>query len=705
MPRVPRPDSFAVAPDTFAPRSAQAATPRVDPGAQVRDTARAVDQLGGTLAAIDNEEMERANALRVDDALNAAREAQLRLAYDKEAGYTNVRGRDALERQSGKPLHAEYGETLQNRIGEIAGTLGNDAQRRAFAEKTNQLSTTFRADIMRHEAREFQTYTLSVRDGTIRNRVQEIGLNYNRPQIIDDAITSIRAAAFDMARLTGKSGEEAHALARQTVSNAHKTALAAAMKNNDITYADSYLSKYGKDMEADDLLEARGMVTKEMDYRVGIAAGAQAAEAAAADVAATDFKRIENITLQSESGNRRYAKDGRLLESPKGAKGEMQVLDSTMTDPGFGVTPARDDSPDERARVGRDYLGALLKRYDGDPAKMWAAYNWGHKRVDAAVARADALAKLARTDPAVQARHWLDSAPKETRDYVKKNMAALGSGAGRPPAVTLESVKRAARENPSVAGNRERERAAEESAERRFRETQAAIKAEQDAGYADVIRALEQNGGDFAGLPANVRAMVPLDKLDDARSYAKKLADGNDTTDERVYAKLAASPDAVRRMTDDEFMALSPYLSKAHLKHFADMRGKGPDEAAQMATATQQKAALIAVLGLKDKRAGLFHIEADKALLAAQQTKGANLSQEERQKVLDRLVLRGSTPDKLIGSGAYAFEAVAEGRPFKVDWSDDQRRKARAALVRKGIKTPSEAQIHDALAITYGVAR
>jgi hypothetical protein len=44
---------------------------------------------------------------------------------------------------------------------------------------------------------------------------------------------------------------------------------------------------------------------------------------------------------QQESGGRRYDKSGKLLEGPPTkygtAKGEMQVLDMTNKDPGFGV--------------------------------------------------------------------------------------------------------------------------------------------------------------------------------------------------------------------------------------------------------------------------------------------------------------------------------------------------------------------------------
>ena len=52
--------------------------------------------------------------------------------------------------------------------------------------------------------------------------------------------------------------------------------------------------------------------------------------------------------------------------SPTGAEGVMQVLPSTQRDPGFGVTPAKDNSPAELKRVGVDYLNALKKHYNDE---------------------------------------------------------------------------------------------------------------------------------------------------------------------------------------------------------------------------------------------------------------------------------------------------------------------------------------------------
>lgn len=110
-----------------------------------------------------------------------------------------------------------------------------------------------------------------------------------------------------------------------------------------------------------------------------------------------------NAVMQAESRGQRYDEKGRLLTSKKGAKGEMQVMDPTNVKPGFGVTPAKDNSPDERARVGRDLLAAFLNRYpDRDTALM--AYNWGPGNVDKWLKAGAPESKI----------------PEETRNYVAK---------------------------------------------------------------------------------------------------------------------------------------------------------------------------------------------------------------------------------------------------------------------------------------------
>lgn len=136
--------------------------------------------------------------------------------------------------------------------------------------------------------------------------------------------------------------------------------------------------------------------------------------------------RLDEIVKHIESGGRRYAADGELLTSPKGAQGEMQVMPATARDPGFGIKPAADDSPEELARVGREYRRAMLERYKGDTDKMFAAYNAGPGAVDAAVkAHGDG---------------WLAHMPDETRGYVGKANGLMRDGTVKAGASSPEIV-------------------------------------------------------------------------------------------------------------------------------------------------------------------------------------------------------------------------------------------------------------------------
>jgi hypothetical protein len=119
--------------------------------------------------------------------------------------------------------------------------------------------------------------------------------------------------------------------------------------------------------------------------------------------------RLRAQIMQKESGGRRFDKEGNLLTSSKGALGEMQVMPATARDPGFGIKPARDSSPDELRRVGDEYAGVLLNRYK-DPIVAMIAYNMGPGATDKWLA--------AGADP--------KKLPKETQGYIRNVTLAEG---------------------------------------------------------------------------------------------------------------------------------------------------------------------------------------------------------------------------------------------------------------------------------------
>lgn len=138
-----------------------------------------------------------------------------------------------------------------------------------------------------------------------------------------------------------------------------------------------------------------------------------------------DWERLFAITRHTESRNRDHDDSGNILKSPVGAMGRMQVMPGTARDPGWGIKPWNGRDLDDLARVGEEMLRAMVRRYNGDLTKAWAAYNWGPGNVDKAIKR--------------HGQGWLRNAPKETRDYVRKNMGMLTGNEFNPDSSTAST--------------------------------------------------------------------------------------------------------------------------------------------------------------------------------------------------------------------------------------------------------------------------
>lgn len=565
MPRVPTYDAFQATPNAL-PNARVTAPDMLDvAGQQAQQFGQGLMRAGDAAARIALDVQNEANQLRVDDALNRAKEAALRLTYDKDAGFTSQRGINALERQSGKPLADEYGDALNEQISRISGGLGNDAQRLAFARRSTELMAGFRGQAIRHEAEQFREYALSVREGTVANRMQEIGLNYNNPQVIDEAVTSIKAAVYDQARLLGKSAEWADAQARKMTSNAHKVALSAALEKNDVTYAEGYLNKYAGQMDADDILRARGLITKEMDSRVALTTATDVIRVFAPKIVTSDADRAFNIALKTESGGRQFGSDGKPLTSPKGAIGIAQVMPTTAPEAAkFAGLPwdenrYRNDATYNEA-LGRAYFQKQLQDFGGNLAHAYAAYNAGPGATREAIRKAEK-----------QGGEWLAYLPKETQDYVAKNLAAYGSGDGQYQKPTLQDVHNEVRARIGVASP-QRLKLALDEATRQFEEANKAVKQREDEGVANAMRAVLQNGGRFSDLPISIRAAIPPKEVDNVMNFAQRVAKGDDVTNLALYQRLSTDQGYLRGLSDNEFFRLRSQLSESDFKHFANER-------------------------------------------------------------------------------------------------------------------------------------
>lgn len=726
MATVPRTQLPGVAP-TAAPNVQQSNPNSADlmsiGARQAQQFGQAVTGAGAALGQIERQEAEQANALRVDDALNLATEKALRLQHDPKEGYTTQTGYAALSRESGLPLADEYTQKLTTDFDAISASLGNDRQRQMFAMRANNIKTQFFGGALNYESQQQKEYTLSVREATVKNAADALVMNATDPENVAAQMTRIRSSVMGgvdpdskvfvpgSAQLTGKSAAWAQEKADEAVSGAHTMAIQSFMEKGNITGAMSYRKAYGKDMTAGDMIKIDGTLQRNYDTMQGTALGNQIVAAAKPSLNPTEFDRFSNVVgidkLTSvvrniESGGRETDASGNVLTSPKGAKGSMQVLDGTNRDPGFGVRPAQDDSPAERARVGRDYLAAMVKRYDGDILKAAAAYNMGPGALDKAVKDAGASRGGDRT--------WQAYLPEETKKYVANVVTQMSGNGGKPERPTLEQLQQTARARLGPDASPIMVKSALDTISQQFTADTQAIAQRKDELVAKGYAELTQNGGRWSELSPNLRAQIMRDapdKADELQNFGVRFSKGDDVTDDRLYLRLS-NPQALASMTDAQFYALRGGLSQSDFQHFTKQRadikaGKSSDTAGDLNTGAVSRVLdqRLRTIGIdptpKDgtddaQRVGAIRRTVDASLLDAQRQAGKKFTDAEVQKHIDeQMATNVKLKDSFLWIDTSTNRQVM-GLRFN-DIPSVDRERIRAAFKKQGNDNPQQGEI------------
>jgi hypothetical protein len=544
MPRVPSYDNFTVAPNTTPQVQIRAPDMPDVAGQQAQQLGQNLSRAGGQLSRIALAEADQANQVRVNDAMNKAMQAKLRLTYDPNEGFVHLKGDAALTRPDNKALDTEYSEKLQKQLEEIASGLGNDAQKQTFLQQAGQMSMQFQGSITSHVAREYGEYQVSVQEGTIATARDQMALAWGDAGAVTQSSEAIKAAVAEQGRLRGLSAQQVEANMVAALSPGHSAVIASAVDAGKLDYARQYMEQVKGELTP----QARLQVTKVLD--------------------AGDFEtRTQNAADEIVSK--------------------------------YGANTA-------------EALSEVRSKFSG-------------KEEDAIVQRIKAIDS---ERVALRERAQKDAADKAWQFVAQ----------GRTPPPSLMSAL--------------------------------------DGRDAVAIRKSLSDG--------------PARKTDPNIYYALSLAAAGDPS---------FKEEDLRRYVDK--------LTPGDFKHFVDLQAKSrkPGEAEQVATATQQMGALAQSLGMKDEQKGVFFMEANKALFAAQQEKGRALDQTERQKVLDGLVVKGEITNSWFNDSARRFEARAKGREqdFTPQFTDADRNKATAALQRQGIKAPTKQQIEATIRAAYGI--
>lgn len=631
-------------------------------GSQMQGLGDAAQRTGDAASKIALSMQEQVNQTRVNDAVNRARVVAQNLAYDPQTGYLNLKGDAALTRPDGVALPDEYGNKLRDSLSDIAGTLGNDQQRRQFQINASELQAQFHGQVESHMLGEFRGHALSVQDGTINLAVNDAKLNWSNPDLIGPSLNAAKAAVVDKGRISGWSGAQTDAALLTTTSKVHTDVIMSALENNNPNYALQYLNTRKGEMTADDILRVQGHVNQNVWLNQSLGAVQAATAKATVAFVPTDFDRMTAITAHAESGGRETNPDGTTVTSSAGAQGVMQVMPATAANPGHGIAPARalpdgTTDPVDRARVGTQLLQALVQKY-GDPAKAWAAYNWGEGNVDKA---------LIDSGP-----NWLAAAPKETQAYVAANIKALGSPDGGRPArpTELEFVNAAIGQLPPGAAP-QLVNMTRQAASAQFGIINKSFAEQGQHALSDVQNWLFTNkasGVTVADVPPAL--MDPLMRYapGDARNleaFSKAIQKGDTVTNLSRYNDIVANMGQYARMSDPAWNMLQTELAPgtfqalskeraAYLNGTVDDSSGGLNRAQINRSMNEHLAALQLPTAVKpgdtagNERLGGIRMFVDQSIFQAQRAAGQKFTPEQIASHIDDLFAKDVTFKKTV---------------------------------------------------------
>lgn len=565
---------------------------RIEVGADNFLGATAATALGAVTAGLDkasraaadiySAQLQDANQTRALDAVNQFEKARQDRLFGP-AGAFNVKGGAVFSQVDSVPLAEQVRGDLQQSYTDIGAGLGNDEQRRLFAAHALPAIEQSYGQTLSHENQQYQLYRKGVNLAAIDTHSQQVALNYNNLQLLGNAIDSIKTASADLARQEGMPESYGAAQGQKQVSAALQSAFDAALQQTDAVSATQILKHFSAELDTGTLLGMNSRLQAVNDTRNAALIGGQVMAQFLPRMVSSDQDRAFNILLDTESQGKHFAEDGQVLRSAAGAVGKAQLLPDTAAAAaklaGLPWRPelfnrqqtgnVRQDAEAEayNQQLGRAYFEQQLRSFHGDLSLAYAAYNAGPGAVRTA------LAKSAKVGGA-----WQGYLPTATQDYVQKNLNAYAAGAGAFKQPTLAEVVNEANshldQHYGATVTPQLRKQLLEHVTNAYELQHKAIKQRDEEGVAEALRQLQQNGGDYAGLPVQVRAAVPPGRVDDVLRFAQRLSKGQEPeTDWALYYKLKTNRLLLKNVN---LMAYRHQLADTEFKQLTDeQRGGG----------------------------------------------------------------------------------------------------------------------------------
>ena len=306
-------------------------------------------------------------------------------------GFLDLQGKNALApTANGQSPASALQDDLKAKRAAIADTLTSDSAKRDFNEHADNEDFHTNGMIQQHEGQQTRVFRANTLTADNDSLSREIEQGYNDPNRMQLAYDKLKKNNDEFARLNGLDERAGGIAARTQFSKSLKIANEAAIQNNDYQSADNNIRRFGAELDVNTTSDL-----KQSSFNAYTTALIQTDPQKVIDMTAPktmpamEFERVKQIRDAVESHGKDYNPDGSAVThiDKDGIKSKYknQVREDVAKDPGFGIKPAANDSPEEYNRVGDELLKAHYDYHKGDVEKTLAAYNGGRKGVDDAI--------------------------------------------------------------------------------------------------------------------------------------------------------------------------------------------------------------------------------------------------------------------------------------------------------------------------------
>lgn len=211
------------------------------------------------------DEKKKFDQARLTEAKNILDVQEARLSSDKDMGYQNKLGQNAVlfQDEDGKDFLQHYSDQYQKSIQDVTTQLKlTSDQQRIFNEYAQQKAVSFQGQLQNHQLRQGKEYIVSVHSSAIDVAKEKAQGQFTNFGEMDKTIEEMTSSVYALGAELGWSNAEVMRKTSEQVNEIHAKNLAFMLESGDFMTSEAYLNQYGGKMSQLQKLSTENAIRK-----------------------------------------------------------------------------------------------------------------------------------------------------------------------------------------------------------------------------------------------------------------------------------------------------------------------------------------------------------------------------------------------------------------------------------------------------------